>query len=1134
MTTPTFAEWCKAGGGDAALLWHPAGMPWACTSSVDLVSALSNTADADVIAFRKKLFGEAQIAGGGMTTRSSAIDVQIVPTLATDSFSISYAYTDKNGLDGGNYDVAISREPSGLTYSYRGTGVTPSGVYCGLDVIEDYKYDPTLLHATLANNFDGDATSLTFEGPTAAALHAAINTNTGLDVPTYLWFGQSCVMARTSTDNGDGTYTCVAYAGAFRTTYGLTLVKTEDGFSVTIANAPMSGIIGRPANMWLVLMRDGAIQDISTAEPILIGPGIVANNPRGDAGTWKITCRGWLDWWDVDIPVTQFTGELAGFRFCRCSTYTDNYQYAQMPHVLLYEWDIGTSAYVERAIWLWDVNDTEISAGEYLEFDSLSDVCESAIKAINDVADHTYEGEPGQLNVTDQTIDKVSYITGPVAWMAGWGWVDAAAMGRHANDLKAGVGRWQYRSEEFQHNDYRWISGKESDDTPAKPPTYTIWTAMPYTAAYFYQYDWTNDEALECGWNPDSDLDDYGFPNADHWGIDGDNIMPTPSPSVEDAPYRTQLVDEVGEGWPWTKDGGDDLGALAPDDYRLNVKVETDATTLSENEYMALGDGAKQDNAPMSGKAARIQIDTSGDNYIVADATGANQWGATSKPILRGIPGLMTTPGWNSSKNLLWGMDLFYMPGFQEVDPWALNQIADFSSTSLKDLLQGILGISSTVQIPLRNQITWIPDTGDASGNFKTLIDWDRLDDLATAVYDGAHFEVPVGTTINLWKAVVAVLQHLGIRPVLEYSDTQKAWWVTFEPLGIVSPLKAQARGRVYDDTHVLSTDPVEIHGNTWLAHTINLKTDYKNGTALLQASISNHTGLAEAAAGRDKFEIDDKLTQIKKSQYDEAVERMYDLLYHLQGAQPTVSLQLAPSALTRAGCGVDVLITSDVVSAPYTGTRGVDRYPATTQALKIAVSESQMRIEVTARLSPYASVAISPSLVVEDSWQTLASTTLTVSAASVVAANNLFASPNGGLTDLATFGCFYYDVSQSSILESDCTCTAGYRVTLFEKSATALYDSGASQNVWHGKVMGSSASTLSLADVVTTGQFRVELDSANNFQTAPYVDLVMIFADRDDADLQPCQLAYGWLADPETGTTTDSAAATARGMIWS
>jgi hypothetical protein len=120
------------------------------------------------------------------------------------------------------------------------------------------------------------------------------------------------------------------------------------------------------------------------------------------------------------------------------------------------------------------------------------------------------------------------------------------------------------------------------------------------------------------------------------------------------------------------------------------------------------------------------------------------------------------------------------------------------------------------------------------------------------------------------------------------------------------------------------------------------------------------------------------------------------------------------------------------------------------------------------------------------------------------------------------TFGQFIWDESTNTVELKDMGDTDGQRVRVITKGVDAFYSAGAgTKNVWLGTLRGSATNELTLADVATNGDFTIVLDDATNYPGAP-MDVIVIYAPRSDASLQPSQTVYGNLGD-STWQTTDN-----------
>jgi hypothetical protein len=174
----------------------------------------------------------------------------------------------------------------------------------------------------------------------------------------------------------------------------------------------------------------------------------------------------------------------------------------------------------------------------------------------------------------------------------------------------------------------------------------------------------------------------------------------------------------------------------------------------------------------------------------------------------------------------------------------------------------------------------------------------------------------------------------------------------------------------------------------------------------------------------------------------------------------------------------------------------------------------------------------IAPSLIVENGDISFAASTLTITGLETDATASVFQDPNGGLTDLAGFGCIDYLPGSDEVTLRTCTCTA-YRVWVVERATGTHTNQGSARNVWAGVLQGHSTSTVTVDDI-TNGRCRIVLDDNTNFATvlATSADFVVIYGDRNDSGIQDCQLIYGFLGD-EDSLVQDSGATNHRAISW-
>ncbi len=1151
MTVPTFADDALAGLGEYALLFHIGGMPWAACTHQGVVDDLANLGDSDSLAYRGYLFGT--FTGGG--SYKTAQNVGVVATLDMNSIGRqSIKYHESKGIDVGGFSVKLARNPS-LSYSYRPNDATPMGQYAGLDFIEDPYQDASIASATLYENSEfSDSTFKWFAED--SELYDLCVTNNAASVPTYIWCGSTCrALHGAPTDVGAGVYSSASTGEIFRSSRETLFKTTFDSSNLRVQNAPPS-IAGMPGNLWLIPMKDGHILDFDNAstgtikKPILIRTGPVANNTRGSADEWNISCKGWTDWLNQDIPTESITGKLKGYRFSRQTTFgtsdPGNRDGAQCPHFAIHEWQ--SSAYGWKEFWL-------CPAGDSVTFETFTDLAEAVQGAISDATaaatlyhDYTVmeQGDPDHfgstLMVNNQTSAKYSYITGPVAWAMNMGTPNALGAGGidgWSADFQRGVGKWQIGgfgtgtgplpsvNEAYRHmvdgnpnDDMRWIPGKINATAYAKVPDPAAFVPIPINTRceYFYQWNWEIDDAVTRGWS-------YSIPDSPS----GNWIRRMPLYDTDGG---------LGEGFPLSYDKNNT-------DYRVTLADSADATTLSDETPISIGNGYRKNDVVFTEGHFKQEIEgTPADNYFYINVAGTNTWDSGGTyPLLRVDPSSPGPVPEFAERAPVWGMDLYYAPAVHGTsDPWAVTQATVIESNNIKQLFRGVLNATTdAANIPERHRLTNVPDAWSSSvNNWREMIDWTRLGTLAQSVYPDATFSIKLpqadgngATSQNFWKLFSSALLSLGIRPTWEYCEEWRCWRMSFELLGVVSPLAAQQEGRIVSSTGDFATikgeHPSETRGGTWLYHNVEYKFNYNGNEPGKVIRIDNKTGRAMAAGGRadqKTLTIEDRLLTIDAdANLSAIIARLTSLLSFVNDAKPLVNFRCSPAAMARLGCAVDVSLTSDFLADAYTGTMGISSLGGMVTSLNIGLDS----IGVSVRLSNNSALGISPSMEVAAARLNRTGDTVTITGLDTDPVDNDFADPDGLFTDLATFGCIVGGQYTNDIEVGACDCGA-YAITVLDADATAYATTGASTNVWTGTLKGRSTATLTVDDV-ENGRCQLVLDAEEGYFDDA-TDKIVIFADRDNAGLQACQLAYGWLGD-DAGSVEDSDGDVHRAMGW-
>jgi hypothetical protein len=564
--------------------------------------------------------------------------------------------------------------------------------------------------------------------------------------------------------------------------------------------------------------------------------------------------------------------------------------------------------------------------------------------------------------------------------------------------------------------------------------------------------------------------------------------------------------------------------------YRIYCKNDFDTSIIDPEEFVTFG--SYDSRHFLDGKAKSVA-----DNYVEISPDGTySEAGVTMLKVKTG-GGLSTEP-------MYWGQPLYYWPALHDDEPifapgdtFRMRQSLGLSIDSLSDLFKGILGdssvFSSSFTLPRRSIVYHVTDAYDDGLDFRELIDWDRLDQLAPPGLPGVTYGLQLSDGHNIKSLFFNVLLSLGIRQTWGYNESKRAWVMSFEQLGIVSNVKALLAGRVLDNNKMADVKPTGTYGNTWLYNHAHVKFNYRGGNPGVDLKIRNVTGRAMLSSGNKTLKIDDKVMQIDDPSAEDAhLTNIKQILRRMNSAQPNVSGRGTGAALPLAVVGGDCLLTSDLVYDLFAGARGVTRRAAIMTGVTTSLLQDRLDIGLRFRLARGAN-GIGPSLRLEAANMSKAGAIVTVTGLATDPANNDFAStlnsPNG-LTDLAFFGCVDYNPATDTRQLRDCSCEK-YAVIIAEENTTTWDNAGAGRNVFTGRLRGHTTDTMTVDDV-DNGRCRIDIDADEaQFNDATGIYIVY-FSEYDDADLQPCQTVWGYLGD-EDGMINDGVS-DSQGMTWS
>jgi hypothetical protein len=533
------------------------------------------------------------------------------------------------------------------------------------------------------------------------------------------------------------------------------------------------------------------------------------------------------------------------------------------------------------------------------------------------------------------------------------------------------------------------------------------------------------------------------------------------------------------------------------------------------------------------GKSSSLGLDTTISGTITAIDDGVpyvalkgeeNDGSFTSNSIRFFQQSMHWVTGWNRP-----ALAPLLTPELLLDDPYKIEDATSVAASTPVDIIKQLLGDRSTdVGVPRRSTCTTVPDLFGITGE-RQFIDWDTFETLvAAAGLDGASYQLDIfndpdtdskKTELSIRNALNAICMTHGIRQVWEYNEAQRGWWMTFKPFTGDSVAQASNSGRTLSEGEI-----VPIAGGEWIFG--NIKASLRNDANQKEEfTVEMASAIPQHAAKSKSLKIDDKITILPAGDDDvknglavrlaDYLEN-YSQVHHVQKFTSTLS----PLAIYSVGGGIEW--TWQAGLNRQTGLRGVTSAYGEILGMTVNLG-SKAAVQLQIRESVQERLGIAPSMIWTGGNISRASSVISVTG---LASTQDYVDPvSGGLTDLAMFDCYYYSVSEGAVTAKSCSC-GDYAVWIFKRDEEALTDDGASRNVWSG--------TIGNIDI-TAGTADITLDATTNFDTVNdgSTDFVVIFADRDSADLQTCQSnLYGWLGDA-SGETQDSAAATHKAIVW-
>jgi hypothetical protein len=1110
----SFQDLVKGGGHNYVGVYHVAGMDWAAVTDRRLQDAFDAYTAANVAKYKRLLFGSVGTASDGETLYNASDHVQMLEILDQEFGTQSIKYGEKKGIDIGSWSVKISRDTAGYVYE---NGPQTGWGLPGLDWIIDVEQDATVSRGVLAANFDG-ATLRWYNDEGLATRVNGLASGERL----LLYIGSRCVLvvggvhsAVYDSTNAWWYINNTGSEGALDTPDQRVYASTEDVQErIRIHDIPhFESVVGLFGYLFLVPINDdGSIEGFDNTSgnhdrPILFRYGQIATNPSGTPGDWKISHNGITKSMQATVPIKKFEAKLSGFQFSRELVIPPFVTTSHIPHIRCIEVSNNGGTVKQASIYL-------TTAGGYVRYETHAELLAAIRDALNasSTLDFSYSIDDSGTDIIAAAGAQNNQVIvyGCAAFAAGIGYVNPLFFVPHIADAKSGYtghAMWPERAQ------LDGVLGQAIDELPGSCPYFYLktkegiaanrkviqWTVIntagTLTAVKNFEIPGMR-SASRCkyflSWDRNFTYDHLGG-----W-------QPT-----DKVPY-----------WRVPEDGSSNK--------RIYLSPESNATDLESGYKITLGSSDNQTTDPilptinrslvLSGSVAATPTDR---GYFVPDTGGY------------GSPALFQ-PEVKIGNTVRRGLPLYHAPLIQKEDPWKITDSVEVAGNEPSKLFRALLGdAGALLPVPSRMQVTTIPHVkkSDPAYKFFRWEDWEELDNTG----DSAYALSLKADKFKILDAMSSFAFTHGKRMTYGYDETERTWVLGLTDIKSVSTAQVTASGRVIDSTDIIPMEPTDVIGQGWLYAGVEVEAQKE-----LDSKIKVQ---ANKTIGRTAHITESKILKIKDSVslFPDESEGVPNLNL-LNTVKDYARLFAVPVTQHRVNC-VTTALTSFVVgegtsitwAALHDETEG-RRTGETKVGEVVDANISLNRITLLIRIGRQ-QPGISSSLFVDNvNIDSVVSTTVSIGSGTALPtdpANNDFANTNGGLTDLATFGCIDYDDITGELKQRDTTC-GPFRIWIFERDTDDLIDTGSTRNVWSGELRGTGTSNELLVADVQAGTCTIELDDATNFSTveASGSNFVVIFADRDDSNLCACQLNYGWYGDAN-GLVQDSTAANHRAISW-
>jgi hypothetical protein len=1107
MAAPTLLELVREGGANIQYLFQVSGYPWAVGTS-----AACNAAVSASTAARRKIFGSVVYNGTNYVADDTGL-CQLYTGLQQPRNIRWQADQSKALVDGGGFTVKIIDK-----YTYGGNEYSPDNAW-GLDGIHrvaQHYADGNLGVAYLTEHFDRGDTTLTCIEQNGNQLKTNLDAQIVANGHGLIWIEQECIAITGTSLSTDILTLTVGDSGTarglFRSSEANHRISKYAATSPLVVDVPPS-VIDKCGWLWGIVMNEDNDGIFSGIDPFIAGWGKISpSGPQTKKSETTIKILPPLKGLDQNVSVEPVQGNLARYVFSRPSIcygadgdIGDIRTNGQCPHLVIREY--SASAWHLRPIWL-------CLPGTSVSFDTLRDLAvavntelyrcstgstsqKSADSTPNYVTlSYTY-ATGGSYIYQDKNATVQSYLTGPLAWLFGYGLKEPHAVQVSATNVLSPADITPSLSDWYGSGKPPWFFYAPMAIPMAADGTLD-YTAAPWLTCYL---EGVTDQYADNDYNRlyHKDMRPEYYYNYE-WNAGDQAVF-----------LNTDSNPEASSDEMYLKDNS--YYFFIPDD-KIYLKPGSDTDDMIAGQDIVFGSKSDWQTSPRKAKTTTSSATTSATNYKEVTITTGIQQTQYKNPVLYRGTALYYVPLYESIYGNLADSDT---DPTAPIDPWRIKSKDTVKANKLSDIFKAMLGDTTSAISVSTNQIsthiTGYRDEGGEDGDFTSFIDWDNFDDIVEPINDLHTYEFSIGTSINILKALQGELLYHGCSMTVAYDDSAKMFRIRFRKIGPPNITNAELTGREFGDAQRKhGSDAVNTQNDQMLLNGVDIKTNYdqsESGDVEATSKVIMHYKPPEMLSNESarnlmidaKFSRDEIATGVSQGenpenatddQISEWVKHFIDMLVYLSRPSHTYEQQGTIASMFDIAVGHECLLTDPTGHQPFSWELGLSSFPALVKYLEFDLFRGSTKLKAELRndgvygIAPAARCQANNSTVLPGNKNI----DITVDA-------HYFTSSNGR-TDASHFDCYTFNESSGTYIEKDCGC-GDYAVIAIRRNytdATWLYFTVSSVN--------PTANTMRLYD--PTGTYGAQWNTTREY--------IILFRKWDDVEV--CQQKYICLSDDD------------------